>query len=535
MAEIIKFNERNISLFGNVESTAGVYNAPSANQAIAATAMTGSVTYETGAFKFLGDNLSRLEYTYLKDVIADVTVDSFQQVIGNLSTTNTGPQILAAFPLTQFYQACGGHCTPITGSAWNGHPVGSLLIDNVNTPVTGGDVTLSVDFRKRSNQDTINDKLWKFLYMKGMVDLNASLGEVPTLKFALKGNSTPNPIAAAALTANYGLQATQVAASVRKQNVVSTTIAPAIPVVSITFAAAVATVYSPGHGLVSTDTIEISAVKINGVTTDDSLYNGAFSITAIVDTDHFTYTMSGTPTANALGTPIITVTTPGKLKTFNFSTLAATNAFGFDLIRYLTSTEEGFTKDATPVDVTIGMLENQSPFQNAVSITKSSTTATVTLPVAHGLAVGDVVTISGATDPLFNVTNAVVLSGGLTATAFTYTMTSTPVANAVADTNGSLSVIATKAANYTTAIGTTVNGAPLTTNSLAVLSGQFDADSNILGFFTVNIKFGTGAGKYITYKWNKLQLASVKDGKVSNLLSREMTFRNTGNSFVFFE
>lgn len=59
----------------------------------------------------------------------------------------------------------------------------------------------------------------------------------------------------------------------------------------------------------------------------------------------------------------------------------------------------------------------------AASITRASTTATLTTVLAHGLTTGDSVTISGATAPEYNGTFTVTVTG---ATTFTYTVTGTP-------------------------------------------------------------------------------------------------------------
>lgn len=569
MAEIIKFNERNIALFAAGETVPGTYVAPVASNAIAATALNGAVTYETGSFRFLGDNLSRDEYTYTKDTYADVSIDTFQQVLGALDTTSSGSTILANYPLTNYMKAVGGSMTAITTTAWNSHPVGSVLIDNVNA----ADTTVSIDYRKTSIQDTTNQKLWKFINIRGTVDITANLGEVPALKFTYKGNAT-NPIASPILSPNFGAQASRVAASIRKQNVVSASIIPVVQANSITFVGTTATVTALGHGLSTGDSVEITGVKISG--SDSTLYNGTFVVT-VVDINTFTYTMSGTPAANATGSPIVIKN--GVTKTFNFSTLNAPNFFGFDLTRYLTSTEEGFSKDAVPTDVTIGMVEDQSPAHTATAITFVTTTATATI-TNHGMyprvsiaatagtsgqptltftsttgftlnapfsgigvppnsyigaltatqvtiysyatlapvnltaafsgsyTAGNTITVSGATDPLYNGTFNVATAPD--ANTITYTMTGTPVANAVADVIGTLRVV----------------------NNQAV---GFDPDSNLSNFYAVKLKFGTGAGSYVTYMWNKLQLANVKPGKVANLLSRECTFRNTGKSFIYLE
>ena len=43
------------------------------------------------------------------------------------------------------------------------------------------------------------------------------------------------------------------------------------------------------------------------------------------------------------------------------------------------------------------------------------------------------------------------------------------------------------------------------------------------------------AGKSIAYMWDKLQLATVKQGKVATYFGRDVTFRNTGSSFIFYQ
>ena len=62
-----------------------------------------------------------------------------------------------------------------------------------------------------------------------------------------------------------------------------------------------------------------------------------------------------------------------------------------------------------------------------------------------------------------------------------------------------------------------------------------EATANLQAFFGVKVKFGTAAGKYISYAWDRLQLANVKDGKVGSYFGKDCTFRNTGKSYVIFE
>jgi hypothetical protein len=98
-----------------------------------------------------------------------------------------------------------------------------------------------------------------------------------------------------------------------------------------------------------------------------------------------------------------------------------------------------------------------------------------------------------------------VLAGGLTADAFTYT-------------------ISTYSGSFT--------GDGIATNNSY---SKFDPDSNISNFFGAQVKFGTGAGEYVTYKWDKLQVKDSKEGTVGNYLGRDVSMRNTGRSFIILE
>lgn len=69
---------------------------------------------------------------------------------------------------------------------------------------------------------------------------------------------------------------------------------------------------------------------------------------------------------------------------------------------------------------------------NAVSVTRVGTTVTVTSAVAHNLATGVSVTISGAVETAYNGTYTVVVTSG---TTFTYTISSTPTTPATGTVN----------------------------------------------------------------------------------------------------
>jgi hypothetical protein len=258
-------------------------------------------------------------------------------------------------------------------------------------------------------------------------------------------------------------------------------------------------------GLTTGDTVTISGVT--GLAADVLLYNGTFTIASATGTG-FTYTMTGTPTAaSALGSPMLSHDT--KEKDFAFSSLTASNFFGFDFTRYVTSVEEGFAKGAVPTDVSLTMLEDKAPTIAITSLTSTTTLATA-VAAGHGLSAGNSVTISGATGAGAANYNITVLVTAVTTTTiandtFTYAITT-----------------------YTGS----ATGTPIVVNNSAT---NFDPDSNISNFFAIKLKFGTGAGKYVTYRWNKLQLSNAKEGKVGSYFGRDVTFRNTGKSYLILE
>lgn len=488
MAEIIKFHEKNVALFGKIETTSGVYNAPIATDALPATSLTGSTTLETGSYEYLGSDLSRDEYTYTKDIYADVSLETIQQVLDVLDPART----VANVPMSQWLQSCGGFVTVDVGD-------GSVTIDNG----TVSNSSLTIDYRKTSSQDTVTQKLIKFTACRGMVDINADLGEVPKLTFAYKGNSS-NPLQSPIVTPNFGAQTSAVSASVRQATIVNADIAPlgepfavraALPgsVTSITRVGAVATVTMSAPHLLATG----RRVRISGAS--DPLYNGDFQV-VVTGGSTYTYTMQATPASNATGT--LVAQAGGYSKNFCFGTLNAPNFFGFDYSRYLTGCEEGFSKKAIPTDVTVSMLEDIASEFAIQTITRVGAAATVTA-ANHRLVSGEYVRISGATDPLYNGTYVVNVSNGNT---FTYTMLGTPGADAA---------------------GTLIG--------LNTQSTKFDPDANLTEFFTARVKFGTRPGRYVTYQWDKLQLANVVEGKIGELFSRDVTFRNTGVSYIILE
>jgi hypothetical protein len=73
-------------------------------------------------------------------------------------------------------------------------------------------------------------------------------------------------------------------------------------------------------------------------------------------------------------------------------------------------------------------------------------------------------------------------------------------------------------------------------------AGVFSPDTKAGSFFSAVLQFGkkdsNGAlvvGTGVTYMWDKLQLANTKQGKIATYLGRDVTFRNTGSSFIFYQ
>jgi hypothetical protein len=416
---VTKFHEKNQVLFNKIEAVAGTAETSFVGtDALAALTLDGGTTVETGSYTYIGDSLSRDEFTYQKDSYADFSAETPQQVVGTLN----GALTVANAPLSQELQASGAFIT-VFASAQGSFPAGTIFADN--TQVSNS--TLTVQHRKTSAEDAVNNKLFVYFGCRGMVDVSANVGEVPKLKFTFKGNSQV-PTTSAILAPDFGNQTTAVCSTINLATIVKAEIASftspttaTSSVTSITKVSNIATVtWAGAHSLGANGSIIV--LRVSGAT--DSLYNGDFMAT-IISTTTAIYHMKATPAANASGT--FTITKGAAAKTFCFSTLQAPNFFGFDYARYVVGCEEGYSKTAIPTDVSVGILEDQA--------------------------------------------------------------------------------------------GTT----------------SFNPDANLQGFFCAQVKFGTAAGSYITYKWDKLQLTNVKNGKVSQFLGRDTTFRNTGKSYMIFE
>lgn len=418
----VKFHEKNQAIYFGLQTNSGTANKVATGSlgsttAIACTAITGDPTRDTGSYQYLGDSLSRDEYTYEKDKYIDLQIDTFQQVLSDM-TTAIDPNTASLWKL---YQICGGNVIVDATTK-------EVFVDNATDSPDYG----TADYRKSSPDDATNDKLYKFWDLRGTVDVTATVGEVPSLKFSLKGNAD-DPIASPKQVANFGQQTTRVAASVLYSTIKTAQLAEISP--SDTFATSAGTVTSVAYvGAQATITFsaahsiplgEIRRIRVSGLT--PAALNGDFTFYATTATKGIYYVKGNTGSGTATGTASVKKSDV-PTASFCFSTLNAANFFGYDFQRYMTGCDTGFAKGGTPTDVSVSMLEDQ--------------------------------------------------------------------------------------------VGGT----------------SFLPDTEAGKFFAAVLKFGgSTAGSTVTYMWDKLQLANVKQGKIATYMGRDVTFRNTGSSFIFYQ
>ena len=221
---------------------------------------------------------------------------------------------------------------------------------------------------------------------------------------------------------------------------------------SITYVNLTATLTTTtAHGLTTGAYVSISG-------TTPAAYSGVFKIT-VTSTTTFTYNMASTPAGNAtvVGTYLNQATTPintlmnyTQTSSYKLFGAAGTNIWetkanpatvvfsgiSSDKLQAvnITNTAGHFLIACNGVDPVM-IYDGSAWFYVATTstaatistITKSGTTATLTTATAHGLVTNNRVTISGATSSEYNGTYVITVTG---ANTFTYTMASTPAANA---------------------------------------------------------------------------------------------------------
>jgi hypothetical protein len=239
------------------------------------------------------------------------------------------------------------------------------------------------------------------------------------------------------------------------QSSLLTTTTGAIAISTITRVGVVATLTTvSSHGLATG-----KQVSITGCTPSE--YNGVYTIT-VTSSDTFTYTMSSVPAGSAstvgsyeigINTPVNTLMNYSEIGGYKLFAVAgdtiydatanpATRVFtGLDSDKLqfvnLSNTAGHFLiacNGVDPVMIYDGSLwfymatTTTAVTISSIARTSPSATATVTTASAHGLATGNRVSITGASEATFNGTFVITVTGS---NAFTYTSTGTSTATSV--------------------------------------------------------------------------------------------------------
>ena len=361
------------------------------NGSLALTSIDGSPTRDTQAITYIAGALERREYTFQKDVYIELTCETPMQVIwvntiANIATALTSTYgIGTSMTLGTFgiFEACGGYITIYTSAVGSIYPNGFIQVDNTQQSTA----YLTGDYHISSVDDTTYDKLWKFYDLQGMFDVSASIGDMPSFKFDFKGNvSNPINTKVPAMTPNWGQQYLSVAPPILPATLslaqlvpLADTYSAATLFASITYTLPTdasgssgasnmltITVNSGTHGITPGD-IRMVAVGVAGsgavaeAGVNASIYNNTFVATAI-STTALIINLPSIPSAIPT-TASIAVGTTAAIP-FNFGTLSAPSFLGFDYTRYLTGNLIGFSKKATPGDVTISVLQDQAGTTN---------------------------------------------------------------------------------------------------------------------------------------------------------------------------
>ena len=332
------------------------YASLTGSEVIAATDLSGDRTRETGSYTFLGDNLSREEYTFEKDLYGEFSLTTFNQIL-NSTATPINPDTNSIWKLLQ---ACGMN----------------IIVDQSSGQVFADNGTESPDYATAnlylsSPDDAVNDKVYKFYDLRGSVDITASISEVPTLKFNMKGNSE-NPVASPKTSMVFGQQTTSVSPRIQsdtiyKSELIDLSVAVTYPVgLNIALTSNVAAksqmtlTASAPHG------IPVGSVRRARITgfTGDTTYNGEFVVYSISTTKVIYYVKGATGVGSIAGTPVLSIASTDGTNallpvSFCFGNLNITNFTGFEYARYITGCDQGFSKNAVPFDVSVTMLEDQ--------------------------------------------------------------------------------------------------------------------------------------------------------------------------------
>jgi hypothetical protein len=226
-----------------------------------------------------------------------------------------------------------------------------------------------------------------------------------------------------------------------------------LEVKSVTLSGTTATVRLLNHALVNGQTVAISGAN-------ESQYNTTSAVIFNVTQDTFDYTITGSPASPASGTIYVTtygITRNGTaaivtLEGHGFangdlvliSGASPTNYNGIFTISNVTVNTFSYIVSGSPTSPATGTIYVRRVDKSVSGITYSDTLATATVD-NHGFVTGDVVRITGATPAQYNGEFIITY---VNANTFTYTMASSPGANA-SGTMAATRVVSPTAIRYT--------------------------------------------------------------------------------------
>jgi type IV pilus assembly protein PilY1 len=209
-------------------------------------------------------------------------------------------------------------------------------------------------------------------------------------------------------------------------------------------------VTSSAHGFSTGDVVTISGASPN-------LYNGNFAIVSVPTTTSFTYTLSSAPVTNVAYATY--TTTNGPTNALNLSnntsdkvTVASATPTDYNVTAAQASSVSGavnqFSYPLASSTSTPASGFAVTAVRKLTSLVWSGGIVTGTTPTAHGYSAGDSITISGATDSVFNGTFT--LTSVPSTTTFKFNQASTPTNPAPNTTTGIVTLSAAVPASWGT-------------------------------------------------------------------------------------
>jgi len=205
-------------------------------------------------------------------------------------------------------------------------------------------------------------------------------------------------------------------------------------------------------------------------------------------------------------------------------------------------------RKSTVQNSTLTEILGTQPILTITNIIGSGSAITVDFSTNHNILAAQTITIAGTTNfdgsyVVASVTdvNTLVLTSTITAVAET---TGTGTAS-----KGVPVIMSTDKGNFANFFGfdyqrylmTSQEGfskkAVPTDVSITVLEDEtggtdFNPEANIEKFFELDLKWGTGAGKYVALHYDKVQLVDSKDAEIGSFFGKDLSMRNTGNSSI---